>query len=123
MTIALWIINIILALVFLAAGGNKLAKSAEALAAAGMTWTAHAPSGVVKLVGALEVLGAIGLIAPLATGIAPVLTPIAAVCLTLTMLGAVITHAALKDGVKAMAPSIALGLLAVVSAVIGFALV
>ena len=50
------------------------------------------PEAQIKLLGIAEVLGAIGLVAPMATGIAPVLTRVAAVCLATLMGGAVATH-------------------------------
>ena len=117
MIIALWIVNAILALVFLAAGATKLSRSRAALAASGMAWTADASDGAVKAVGAVEVLGAIGLIAPLATGIAPVLAPLAAAGLALTMVGAVVVH--VRRGESAVAAA-ALLVVAAASAVLGF---
>jgi len=77
MTIALWIVNILLALAFLAAGAMKAARPKEALAANGMAWTEDFSSPSIKLIGIAEVIGAVGLIVPLLTGIAPILTPIA----------------------------------------------
>lgn len=117
MTVALWIINILLALVFLAAGGMKLVKSKEAYVAGGMKWAESVSAANIKLIGTAEVLGAIGLILPFALGIAAVLTPIAAVGLTVVMLGAMATHARRKES---FTPSMVLCLLSVVSAVIGF---
>ena len=95
MIIALWIVNAILALIFLAVGLMKLARPRTALAASGMAWTADSTDAAVKGIGAIEILGAIGLIVPLATGIAPVLTPLAAAGLAVVMIGAVIVHIAL----------------------------
>ena len=64
-----------------------------------------------KIIGALEVAGAIGLILPWLLDIAPILTPIAALGLVLTMLGAAIVH--LRRGETQMiVPNIVLGLLA-----------
>ncbi|HET7901849.1 MAG TPA: DoxX family protein, partial [Candidatus Nanopelagicales bacterium] len=45
------------------------------------------------LIGVLEVLGAIGLILPGITGIAPFLVPLAATGLALLMIGAIVVHA------------------------------
>ncbi len=45
-----------------------------------------------KLIGMVELLGAIGLIVPMATGILPWLTPLAAIGLVLNMIGAIVTH-------------------------------
>ena len=49
MTVALWIINILLALVFLAAGGMKLVKSKEAYVAGGMKWAESVSAANIKL--------------------------------------------------------------------------
>ena len=97
MLLALWIINALLALAFLGAGGMKLLRGKDALAASGMSYVEDFSAGTVKLIGALEVLGAVGLIVPLLTGIVPVLTPIAAIGLAIIMIGAVVTHIRRKE--------------------------
>ena len=97
MNIVLWIIAGVLALAFLAAGAMKLAQPKEKLAASGMGWTEDFSAGTVKLIGALEVLAAIGLILPAALDIAPVLVPLAALGLVLVMLGAVVVHLRRKE--------------------------
>jgi hypothetical protein len=51
----------------------------------------------ITLLGVAEVLGGIGLVAPMATGIAPYLTRVAAVCLATLMGGAVATHAVRRE--------------------------
>lgn len=63
-----------------------------------MPWTDGFSDGPVKGIGALEALGALGLILPAALGIAEVLTPLAAVGLTLLMAGAALTHLRRKKG-------------------------
>lgn len=118
MLIALWIVNIVLALVFLASGGKKLVSTREQLSAAGMGSTENFSDVAVKALGMAEVLGAIGLIAPLATGIAPVLTPIAAVALLATMIGAVVVHARRSEALRI---PVVFTILTLVSAVLGFA--
>jgi len=114
-TVALWIINIVLALVFVGAGAMKLMKSKEAYVAGGMAWAEERSPATLKALGAAEVLGAVGLIVPLATGIVPVLTPIAALCLCVVMIAATVTHLRRKE---AFAPSLVLAVVCVVSAVI-----
>jgi uncharacterized membrane protein YqjE len=52
---------------------------------------------MIKLIGLLEVLAAIGLILPMVPGIAPVFVPLAAVSLVLLMIGAAITHTLRKE--------------------------
>jgi uncharacterized membrane protein YphA (DoxX/SURF4 family) len=96
MNIVLWIVAGLLALAFLAAGGMKLGRSKQALAAT-MGWVEDVPAGLVKTIGLLEVLAAIGLILPAALDIAPILTPLAATGLVLTMLGAMVVHARRKE--------------------------
>ncbi|HTF46852.1 MAG TPA: DoxX family protein [Pseudonocardia sp.] len=88
-----WIVQILVALVFLAAGAMKLVQPRKKLAEnASMAWTQDFSDAGIKGIGGLEVLGALGVILPAATGIASVLTPIASVGLALTMIGAAVTH-------------------------------
>jgi hypothetical protein len=93
MNIALWIIAGLLAAVFLIAGANKLLIPQEKLAKApGGGWVLDFSAGFVKALGAVEILGAVGLILPTLLDIAPVLVPLAALGLALIMTGAVITR-------------------------------
>src|SRR5918998_6714995 len=93
MNLSLWIIAGLLAVVYLAAGVGKLIVPKEKLATApGGGWVEDFSAGSVKAIGALEALGAVGLVLPAATGIAPVLVPLAAAGLALIMVGAVITR-------------------------------
>ncbi len=118
MIVVAWILQIVLALAFLGAGGMKLARPKPALAGAGMTWVDDFSGNAVKGIGALEVLGAIGLILPAVTGIAPVLVPLAALGLALTMAGAVVVHVRRRE---MFVPPLVLGVLASVLAVLRFA--
>ena len=89
MNLALWITAGLLAAVFLLAGSNKLFISREKLAKApGGGWVLDFSAGFVKALGAVEILGAVGLILPALLGIAPVLVPLAAVGLATIMVGA-----------------------------------
>src|SRR3712207_9418373 len=91
MNLALWIIAGLLAAVFLLAGSTKLFTSREKLAKApGGGWVLDFSAGFVKALGAVEILGAVGLILPALLGIAPVLVPLAAVGLATIMVGAAI---------------------------------
>jgi hypothetical protein len=110
----LWTIQILLAFAFAAAGTMKLVRSKEQLAAnPHMEWAQSIPDVRIKLLGAAEVLGAIGLIVPMATGIAPFLTRAAAVCLATLMGGAVATHATRREPA---APATVLAVLTIVVA-------
>ena len=92
MNIALWVVQILLAVAFLGSGLMKLTQPKEKIATS-MAWAADFSPTAIKLIGLVEVLGALGLVLPAATGIAPILTPLAAVGLALVMVGAAITHA------------------------------
>lgn len=93
MNIALWIVQGLLALAYLAAGGLKVARSREALVASGrFDWMKDTSDAGVKAVGAVEVLGALGMILPELTHIAPILTPIAALGLVVVQIGAIRVH-------------------------------
>ena len=69
MTIAYWIIAGSLAVMYLFAGGKKLVQSKEALLPM-MGWIDRTPMPAVRALGAVEILGAAGLILPPLTGIA-----------------------------------------------------
>jgi uncharacterized membrane protein YphA (DoxX/SURF4 family) len=98
MTTVLWILAGALAAVFLLAGTGKLAQPKEKLVASpNMAWATDFSPGLIKLIGALEVLAAIGLVLPAALDVAPVLVPLAALGLVLIMIGAAATHARRKE--------------------------
>lgn len=118
MNVVAWILQIVLAVAFLAAGGMKLARPKPALVSAGMGYAEDFTDSNIKLIGAVEVIGAIGLIVPWLTGIAPILTPIAAVGLALVMAGAVVVHVRRKE---AFIPPLVLGVLSLAVAVLRFA--
>lgn len=104
MNTALWIASGLLASTMLATGGLKLAVPRVKLMEK-MKWATTWTDERVKLLGLAEVLGGVGVIVPYATGILPVLTPIAALCLVVLMLGAVKTHLDLKEGPMAAGPA------------------
>jgi hypothetical protein len=119
MHLALWIVQGLLAFVMLAAGAFKVVTPREKLAEK-MHWAKTWTDLNVKLLGLAEVLGGVGLVVPGVTGILPVLTPVAAVCLAILMGGAVKTHV---DQKEPPAPAIVLGVLCLVVAVGRFAIV
>ena len=85
----MWTIQIVLAIVFGAAGVMKLVSTEEQVE--------HNPQfskAQVRLLGLAELLGAIGLVVPAATGAAPYLSNVAAACLATLMGGAVASLAA-----------------------------
>ncbi len=90
--IALWATNAILALTFLLTGARLVVLPKTTLEKTGAHWVTDVPTAAVKLLGVGQLLGAVGLVLPLATGNAPVLVPVAAACLLIVMVGATVVH-------------------------------
>ena len=93
---ALWIAQIITALGFGMAGLLKLTQPYDKLRAQ-MKWVDDFSPNNIKGIGALELLGALGLIIPALTGTLTWLTPLAALGLVAVMLGAMVTHYRRKE--------------------------
>ena len=91
MGIALWVVQVLVAAAFLMSGATKLSQPKEKLLK-NWAWVEDFSQRTVRIIGALEVLGAIGIVLPSLTGIVPWLTPLAALGLVLTMIGAALTH-------------------------------
>lgn len=118
MNIALWVVQIFLALLFIMAGAQKLTQSREALIEGSFTgYAADYSSGFLKVLGVLEILGGLGVILPYATGIWPRLTPLAAMGLAIIMAGA--TNVRLRRGEPQMAIGTVVFLLMAVFVVYG----
>lgn len=112
MHVAFWIVAGLLALFYLYGGGIKLVQSREQLLPM-MEWVDTTPMPAVRAIGAVEVLGAIGLILPPLTGIAPWLAFAAAIGFVLLQIGATRVH--LRRGDRQIALNLALILLAAVT--------
>ena len=91
MNTVLWVAAIGLALIMIAAGAEKVATPYAKLAAK-RPWVRDVDARTVRLIGLLEMLGAIGLIAPAALGIATGLVSLAAACLALLLVGAIVVE-------------------------------
>jgi hypothetical protein len=97
MEIAYWIVAGLLAFVYLYSGWMKVAQSQEKLAPM-MPWAGTAiPMAGVRAIGVLEVLGAVGLILPPLTGIAPELAIVAAIALAVLQLLATGFHVVRRE--------------------------
>ncbi|GLW06674.1 hypothetical protein Misp01_18040 [Microtetraspora sp. NBRC 13810] len=96
MNIVLWILQVLLAVAFAASGLIKVIKPKQELHAR-TPYVEDFSDGTVKAIGAIEVAAALGLILPAVTGIAPVLTPLAAAGLVLVMIGAAAVHIRRKE--------------------------
>lgn len=115
-----WILSGVLAGVMVVAGATKLATPYPKLIEdPRMEWARDFAAGQVKAIAAAELLGAVGLVVPWLAGIAPILTPVAALCLAGILVGAVVVHAQRKEW-PALAMPMTLATLAVVIAVLRF---
>jgi uncharacterized membrane protein YphA (DoxX/SURF4 family) len=114
MNVFLWIVQALLAVAFLLAGSTKIFQPKEKLTKQ-MAWAEPLAPGAIKAIGAAEVLGALGVVLPWATGIAKVLTPIAAVGLAVVMIGAIITHVRRKEYSALLPPTVLLVLSVIVA--------
>ena len=103
----LWVAQVLLAVVFLLAGGMKIMTPTAELAAQN-AWVEHLPSWVPKAIGVAEVAGAVGLVGPTATGIMPALAPAAAGGLALAMAGAILLHLRLGEYANVVPPLVLL---------------
>ena len=111
MNTALWIAQILLAAMYGMAGIMKTSQTARAKER--MTWARNRPDSFVRFVGISEVLGALGLILPIITGILPWLTILAAVGLMLIQLLAIFTEHLPKEEYNVIPVNIVLIALAV----------
>ena len=109
MSAIIWVISGMLAFVLLMAGALKALKGKDGIADK-MPWVEDFSDGQVRSIGFAEVMGGIGLIAPAATGIVPILSPIAAACLVPLLLGAVYTHFRRKEMANLVPPLVLSGM-------------
>lgn len=110
MNTALWIVQGVLAVAFLMAGFLKLTKSREALET-NMAYVEDLTDQQLTVNGVVEVLGGLGLVLPAATGILPILTPLAATGLVIVMVLAAALHVQ-RDELPLIAINVVLGGLA-----------
>ena len=104
MVLALWIVQVLLALTFLNAASRELARQ-KGKPSKSMAWREDFSQRTVRLVGVLELLGAVGLVLPALTGVLPWLTTLAAAGLALILLGATLVH--VRRGENGVIPVIA----------------
>ncbi|MQA82818.1 MAG: DoxX family protein [Streptosporangiales bacterium] len=107
MKVMVWIVSALLALAFLFIGGTKVFTPTDVME----QMSEGVPVIMLRIAGLAEMVGAVGLILPAATRIAPVLTPIAASGLVVVMVGASIINVIIGFYPTA-AQTVVLGLLA-----------
>src|SRR5262245_32860667 len=103
---ALWIVQGILAALFLFAGSTKLILPIEVLVSMGSPNQIVLPGWFLRFIGVAEVLGAIGLILPRLLRMRPRLTPLAAMGLVIIMIGATLLTLATDGLAPALLPMV-----------------
>ncbi len=91
LNIALWVVQVLLAVMFLMAGANKLFQSIAELSKM-LPWVTEVPEELVRFIGISELLGGLGLLLPSILRIKPNLIPLAAIGLAVVMVLAAIFH-------------------------------
>lgn len=91
MKVSYWIVAALLASLYLYSGGLKVVRSKDQLRPM-MGWIDTLPLGLVRTIGVLEVLGALGLVLAPLTGIAPGIALAAAIGLVLIQVGGISLH-------------------------------
>lgn len=100
-TFWLWTVQILLFCLYGAVGVMKTTQPIPALAAK-IVWPGDVPSVFVRFVGTAEALAAVGMILPIAIGILPWLTPLAALCLSAIQILAIGFHAVRGESKKTL---------------------
>ena len=116
MDVALRVMQVLLAVIFLVVGVAKAFRYEQFVARPNGEWARDLGPTRVRVIGLLEIAGAVGLVVPAVTGILPWLTPLAAVCLAATMAGAAALN--LRRGeTRALPQNAVLGVLSALVAV------
>jgi uncharacterized membrane protein YphA (DoxX/SURF4 family) len=97
MNALLWGLQVLLAAVFAASGAAKISQPKDRLIASGQTGVTPFPLPVVRTAAFCELLGAIGILVPQLVGVAQFLTPAAASGFAIVMVGAIGSHAYLRE--------------------------
>ncbi len=108
----LWIGQIVLALGFLGAGYSHTSGFDRSSTRPGMTWMTAVGRDNMRIIGGLEILGAIGLVLPPVTGVLPWLAPLAATALAVLMAFAIVLHARRPGETTNMVTNVILGVIA-----------
>jgi uncharacterized membrane protein YphA (DoxX/SURF4 family) len=109
----IWVFSIVLALIFLITGVSRALRYQQTRKF--FAWVNDVPRPLVQVIGFVEILGALGLILPVATGIYPWLTLVAAGALALLLVLAILFHARRHEGSEIGAPVLLLLMIAFVA--------
>jgi uncharacterized membrane protein YphA (DoxX/SURF4 family) len=116
MNALLWTLQGSLAAIFTASGLAKISQPKDRLIASGQTGVTPFPVPIIRVTAFCELLGAIGILAPRLVGVAEFLTPAAAGGFAIVMVGAIASHAYLRE-LRNVAATVAIFIAAVTVAV------
>jgi uncharacterized membrane protein YphA (DoxX/SURF4 family) len=114
MSVVLWVLQVLVGIAFVGSGVLKATQDRGQLMER-MPYVEDLSDAQVSTIGVLEVVGGLGVVLPAATGIVPVLTPIAAFGLVLVMIGAALLHVRRREP-KGVAVTVVLGTVAAIVA-------
>ena len=97
MTIAVWIIQCLLGLIFIITGSFKFFQSKEKIIASGGTWAEDFRPGIIKTIAAVELFSSLLVIIPKLLGQWLNISFIGAACIALIMIGAIYIHIRRKE--------------------------
>jgi uncharacterized membrane protein YphA (DoxX/SURF4 family) len=97
MNALLWTLQGSLAAIFTVSGLAKISQPKARLIASGQTGVTPFPLPVIRITAFCELLGAIGILVPRLVGVAEFLTPAAAAGYAIVMVGAIASHAYLRE--------------------------
>lgn len=101
MSAVLWVVQVLLVAVFGFSAVIKGTQSRERAVELGMTGVADVPVPLMRFTALCELLGVIGLVLPYATGVLPLLTPVAAIGLGVIMVPAAVIHVVRREPLTA----------------------
>jgi hypothetical protein len=97
MTVALWIVQVLLALIFVITGSFKFFQSREKVIASGGTWAVDFKPGIIKIIAGAELISGLLVVVPRLSGRGPLLTFVGAACIALIMAGSIYVHTRRKE--------------------------
>ena len=102
MTIALWIVQGLLGLIFVITGSFKLFQTKEKIIESGGTWAEDFEPRIIKMIAGVELISGVSVIVPRLLGHGHYLTFMGAVCIAIIMTGSLYTHLRRKEFPHAM---------------------
>jgi hypothetical protein len=106
MTIALWIVESLLGLIFIITGSFKFFQSKEKVIASGGTWAEEFEPSIIKVIAGVELISGFSVIVPRLLGHGHYLTSMSAICIASIMTGSIYTHIRRKEFQHALINSV-----------------